>query len=236
MPSRKAGPTGAIRSLSGIDLFAALTESQRKAIEARCQWREYPEGASVIDRESPDTDVYFVVAGAVRVLIHSEAGREVAFDEMGPGACVGEIAAIDGALRTASVEAIAPTLCAILPRRAFLDVAVTSPAATMALLRRMAQMVRVSTERILDLSTLGAHNRVYAEILRLAKTAADGRLVIRPIPVHADLAARVSTTRETVARVFSDLSRKNVVVKERDGLVVTAPARLKAMVREFKTA
>jgi CRP-like cAMP-binding protein len=106
----------------------------------------------------------------------------------------------------------------------------------MALLKRMAAVVRVSTERILDLSTLGAHNRVYAEILRLAKTGADGRPAIRPIPVHADLAARVSTTRETVARVFSELARANVVIKERDALVVAAPARLKAMVREFKTA
>jgi CRP/FNR family transcriptional regulator, cyclic AMP receptor protein len=236
MASRKSGPVGAVRSLAGIDLFASLTESQRKAIEARCQWREFPEGASVIDRESPDTDVYFVVAGALKVLIHSEAGREVAFDDMGPGACVGEIAAIDGRPRTASVEATAPTLCAVLPRQTFLDVAVTSPAATMALLKRMAAMVRVSTERILDLSTLGAHNRVYAEILRLAKTGADGRLSIKPIPVHADLAARVSTTRETVARVFSELARKNIVVKEREALVVTAPGRLKAMVREFKTA
>jgi CRP/FNR family transcriptional regulator, cyclic AMP receptor protein len=236
MPSRKAAPTGAARTLAKIDLFAAMGEPQRKAIEARCQWREFPEGATVIDRESPDTDVYFVVAGAVRVLIHSESGREVSFDEMGPGACVGEIAAIDGRPRTASVEAIEPTLCAALTRQTFHDVALTSPAATMALLKRMAAMVRTSTERILDLSTLGAHNRVYAEILRLAKPGADGRPAIRPIPVHSDLAARVSTTRETVARVFSELARANVVIKERDALVVAAPARLKAMVREFKTA
>lgn len=236
MPSRKSAPIRAVRTLAKIDLFAALGEAQRNAIEARCQWREYPVGASVIDREAPGTEVYFVVAGAVRVLIHSESGRAVAFDDMAPGACVGEIAAIDGRPRTASVEALEPTLCAILPHRIFLDVIATSPAAAMALLKRMAAMVRASTERILDLSTLGAHNRVYAEILRLAKPGLDGRPAIRPIPVHSDLAARVSTTRETVARVFSELARANVVVKERDAMVVAAPARLKAMVREFKTA
>ncbi len=235
MAKGKSGPTGAARSLAHIDLFAALTVAQRGAIEARCRWREFPKGASVIDRESPETDVYFVVAGAVRVVIHSESGREVAFDEMGPGACVGEIAAIDGGPRSASVEALEPTLCAILPRQTFLDVAVTAPAATLALLRRMAAMVRVATERILDLSTLGAQNRVYAEILRLAKPSA-GKLVIKPIPVHGDIAARVSTTRETVARVFSELARKNIVVKEGGGLTVAAPSRLKAMVREFTTA
>jgi CRP/FNR family transcriptional regulator, cyclic AMP receptor protein len=236
MAKPKSGPTGAARTLSQIDLFAALTDGQRKAIEARCRWREFPQGASVIDRESPETDVYFVVAGAVKVVIHSESGREVAFDEMGPGACVGEVAAIDGGPRSASVEALVPTLCAILPRQVFLDVAVTAPAATLALLKRMAAVVRVSTERILDLSTLGAHNRVYAEILRLAKPSAPGKLIIKPIPVHGDIAARVSTTRETVARVFSELAKKNIVVKDGGALTIAAPARLKAMVREFKTA
>ncbi|MCA0448690.1 MAG: Crp/Fnr family transcriptional regulator [Proteobacteria bacterium] len=235
MAKGKSGPTGAARSLAKIDLFAALSGAQRAAIEARCRWREFPKGASVIDREAPETDVYFVVAGSVRVVIHSESGREVAFDEMGPGGCVGELAAIDGGPRSASVEALEQTLCAILPRQVFLDVAVTAPAATLALLRRMAAMVRVATERILDLSTLGAHNRVYAEILRLAKPVS-GKLVIKPIPVHGDIAARVSTTRETVARVFSELARKNIVVKEGGGLTIAAPARLKAMVREFKTA
>ena len=63
-----------------------------------------------------------------------------------------------------------------------------------------------------------------------------GARLIHPIPAHGDIAARVSTTRETVARVFSDLARKKIVVREKGELAVLEPKRLKEMVHEFKQA
>jgi signal-transduction protein with cAMP-binding, CBS, and nucleotidyltransferase domain len=53
----------------------------------------------------------------------------------------------------------------------------------------------------------GQPRSVHAEILRLARENEkdDNTAVIRPIPIHSDIASRVSTTRETVARVLGDL-------------------------------
>jgi len=226
----------AARSLKGIDMFARLAEASRQAIESKCRWRSFDAGQPVIDRDSDDSDVYFLVAGRARVVVYSESGREVSFDEIEAGACVGELAAIDGEPRSASVVALAPTLMAVLERRAFLDAVLANAPVQMALLGHLAGMVRHATSRIVELSTLGAHNRVYAEILRLAKPAAGGRTVIRPIPAHGDIAARVSTTRETVARVFSDLARKKIVVREKGELRVEEPRRLEEMVHEFRQA
>jgi CRP/FNR family cyclic AMP-dependent transcriptional regulator len=227
---------GAARSLAGIELFAGLGEGARKAVEARCRWRTFDTGQSIIDRDSEDSDVYFLVAGRARVVVYSQSGREVGFDEIGPGTCVGELAAIDGEPRSASVVANEPALFAVLGREAFLDAMVANPPAQLALLRQLARLVRHATSRIVELSTLGAHNRVYAEILRLATTNAAGRTAIRPIPAHGEIAARVSTTRETVARVFSDLARKKIVVREKGELAVLEPARLREMVNEFRQA
>jgi CRP/FNR family cyclic AMP-dependent transcriptional regulator len=112
------------------------------------------------------------------------------------------------------------------------------PPVAMALMQRLTQMVRMSVERIMDLSTLGANNRVYAELLRLSKAsvADDGSARIHPIPIHADLASRVSTTRETVARVMSDLSRKGLVRREGNVLILTDTERLEDMVEQFRGA
>jgi CRP-like cAMP-binding protein len=234
--TRKAPPAPAARTLKGIALFAPLPDAARHAVEAKCRWRVYEPDQPIIDRDSDDSDVYFLVAGKARVVVYSESGREVSFDEIDAGACVGELAAIDGAPRSASVVAIAPTLMAVLARQAFLDAVLASAPAQLALLNHLATMVRHATSRIVELSTLGAHNRVYAEILRLAKPAAGGRTVIRPIPAHGDIAARVSTTRETVARVFSELARQKIVVREKAELAVLEPRRLKEMVHEFRQA
>ena len=104
-------------------------------------------------------------------------------------------------------------------------------------LRELAQFVRVSTDRIMELSTLGAHNRVHSEILREARATADGdgnSARISPIPVHADIASRVSTTRETVARVLSDLAKQGLVKREKNALVVTDLKQLEQIVNEVR--
>ena len=84
----------------------------------------------------------------------------------------------------------------------------------------------------MDLSTLAANNRVQADLLQLASAnmADNGHAIISPIPVHGDVASRVSTTRETVARVMGDLTRQGLVERKRDKLVVKDVAQLREMV------
>ncbi|NKB48964.1 MAG: helix-turn-helix domain-containing protein, partial [Alphaproteobacteria bacterium] len=111
------------------------------------------------------------------------------------------------------------------------------PEMAIEVLRELAQFVRVSTNRIMELSTLGAHNRVHSEILREARALAgadDNSARISPIPVHADIASRVSTTRETVARVLSDLAKQGVVKREKNALVVTDLEQLEKIVNEVR--
>ena len=65
--------------------------------------------------------------------------------------------------------------------------------------------------------------------------SSDGRTAtISPIPLHADLASRVSTTRETVARVLNDLARDGIVERQKNALVVRDLPRLSAMVEELR--
>jgi CRP/FNR family transcriptional regulator, cyclic AMP receptor protein len=137
--------------------------------------------------------------------------------------------------------AIRPTVAASLPAAVFREILDTHPPVALSLLRRLAEVVRESTDRIMDLSTLGAHNRVYAELLREARDSdakaferGANQASIRPIPVHSDIAARVSTTRETVARVLGELARKGIVERDSDALVLRDVARLTKMIKEFR--
>lgn len=228
---------GRDRSLARAEIFRELSDGDRRRIEERCHWRTYAQNDTVIAREQDSHEVHFVVWGRVRVLDYAASGREVAFDDIGPGGIVGELAAIDGGARSASVIAVQRTLTASLDPRSFLNVLADHPEAGLATMRRLTRMVRQASERIMDLSALGANNRVHAEILRLARETAGPEAEtarLSPIPVHSEVASRVSTTRETVARVFSDLTRTGILRKERNVLVVDdvpALAELVASVR-----
>lgn len=224
------------RSLGAIKMFAGLESARLSKIEERCRWHTFYKDEQIIDREDDTRDVYFIVSGSVRVVNYSLSGREIAFDDIRSGSVFGELAALDGFPRSANVVSLAVTEVATMTQSSFQDMLVENPDVALKLMQRLAQVVRTSTDRIMDLSTLGANNRVYAEILRLAHEDQNGEntAMISPVPIHGDIASRVSTTRETVARVFSDLTKKKLIAREGPTLIVHDVERLEDMVEEFR--
>ena len=222
-------------SLRGIKLLDMLSAAEHGLLETRCRWHNYAAREQVFSRDSETTNLHFVVRGSVRVIDYAPSGREVSFEDIGAGGCFGELAAIDGAPRSASVMALEDAVVASLSRGEFTALVKREPEFALAVMRRLSHTVRGATERIFDLSTIGAQNRIHAELLRLAGTGGAGRAaVIRPIPVHGDIASRVSTTRETVARALSDLARQGIVQRDADCLLILDVARLAEMVRGIK--
>ncbi len=214
------------RTLAGIGLFEGLDAAERCRLEHRCTWRRYGAGETVLDRGSESSEVLFIIDGAVKILNFSLSGRAVAYATLRAGECFGELAAIDGKPRSASVVATEETLVAVLTSQEFLAVLKEHAEVTVKVLQRLTSMVRMGDVRIMELSTLAATQRVYAEILRMAKpdAAMPGRWLIHPLPPLREIASRISTTRETVARALSKLyptglirrSGKSLYILDRD--------------------
>ena len=223
-------------SLAGIDLLSGLGSAERHDIEQACAWKRFIPHQQVIDRNSHSRGVYMIVEGRVRVVNYALSGREVTLDELPEGNYFGELSAIDGRPRSARVIALTNSLIAALPGNKFLEILTIHPSIASKVLVQLAGVVRASNERIMDLSTLGANNRVHAELLRQARENMDGdnRAVIKPNPLHGDVASRVSTTRETVARVMNDLARQAIVERTKEALVIADVEKLHAMVQEVR--
>jgi CRP/FNR family transcriptional regulator, cyclic AMP receptor protein len=234
----RTGSAETARSLGHIELFESLEAAELIQLERLCVWQRWHAGEQIIDRETLSNDVFFIIRGRVRVIDYSHSGhREVVFDELRSGAVVGELAAIDGEPRSVNVVATDETVTASLPAESFIGIVLGHPKVAIAVMQRLSEMIRQSTARIMDLSTLGAHHRIYAELLRIAKTGGAARpnqAVIHPIPIHADIAARVSTTRETVARVLSELAHGDIVKREGDALVIRDLDQLTQMMNKFR--
>ena len=221
-------------TLDGIALLRDLPAGQREQLAAQCRWRDYRPHQEIFSREHPTRDVFFVATGKVRVVNWSYSGREVSFDDIAAGGIFGELAAIDGDPRSASVVALENTTVGSVDPETFIKLILEHPETARHLFERLAAMVRRGTNRIFELSVLGANIRIYADLLQLAEDGKTGEnsAEIRPIPVHSDIAARVSTTRETVARVMGDLSRREIVVRKSDRLVVPDVDLLAELIEE----
>lgn len=219
------------RSLAKIKLFEGLPRSEIEAIERLVRWRTFKAGEQILDRSSDNRDLFLVVEGSVRVVNFSRSGREVAYAVVNADGFFGELAAIDGEPRSATVVAVNKATLASLSPGLFIDLMSKHPEMLMAVVRRLAGIVRTCDDRIMDLSTLGAVQRVYLELLRMSKpdAAGAGFWVIYPMPPHKEIAARASTTRETVARVLSQLTSEGLVEKRDKVLYLQDKARLQAM-------
>ena len=203
-------------SLENIRLFSGLVSESLAYLEQICVWHNYAKGEEILVRKSTSREVFFVVEGAVSIVNFSASGREIAYTILEAGEYFGELAAIDKKPRSAHVVAIKPCLLASLKPEAFDEVMRQYPDIALRVLHKLAAIIRTNDERIMDLSTLGVHQRIYAELLRLAEPdpVVPGRWMIYPLPTQNDMAAKVSTTRETVARVISQLAGDGVIEKK----------------------
>lgn len=219
-------------SLANIDLLQQLTPPELKKIEQACTWRKIRAGDQIITRESASRDVIFVVQGEVRIVNFSLSGREVAYAEVGAGGYFGELAAIDGAPRSANVVAHRNCLLACLGPAPFRKMLSEHSATAVQVLEKLARIIRVCDDRIMDLATLGAHQRVYRELAKLVTEdpVRHGSWLIYPTPTQAAIASKASTTRETVARVMSQLASADILERKSKTLYVRDIERLNLLI------
>lgn len=213
-------------SYLGLARNAILSDLPRERLQwlaQMCRWRRYAPGQEIVARNGGGDDVHLIVDGAVRIHVYAADGREVLFTHLQQGGIVGDFAAVDGGLRSTDAHASTEVLSAVLAADAFRRLLREEPAVEERYLRSLVSLVRSLTDRVIELSTLGVQNRIRAEVLRLAHAApaGDDAVKLQPAPRHADLAARVGTTREQVTRELSALTRQGLLQKKKGALVVT---------------
>lgn len=193
--------------------FRSLTPEWRTFAEARLRRLRAKRGQTLIGRGAQSTDVYFVLEGTLGVVLYSAQGREVIIRSLGPGETFGELAAIDGLPRSASIVAETDARVAALAQQDFLACVENCPSAAMWLARLLAGKVRSMTEKVFELSALNVRARVHCELLRLARDAEvrNGEARLTPAPTHAEIANRIGTHREAVTREMQALAKDKVI-------------------------
>lgn len=226
--------TQASQSLEKVSVFRGLPMDTLTRIQKRCGWRNYEPGEPIVDYLDASDDVFFIAAGEARASIYSLAGKAVTFTDLGPGDMFGEYAAIDGARRSATIEARTSCHVASMSGAAFRELLQSEPAVMLALLRQFVMKIRTLTTRVYEFSALAVSNRIQAEVLRLARLAPqEGKGArIAGSPTHSEIASRISTHREAVTRELNRLARLGIIERRGSVLLVKDVERLAAMVHE----
>lgn len=211
-------------SLDQIPLLSALSSKERKDFGEKCRWRDYDARQTVIGRGDTYSDVFFLIAGVARVIDFSITGKVIDYALLGEGDVFGELAAIDGLPRSASVVTQTPSTIASISGRDFVNFVTIRPQISLLLMQRLSSFIRRGDERIANFNLLGAEQRVCLELLRMAAPTAqdDGRkLVINPFPTQSAFSNGVGLARETVGRILSRLTREQLIERRQKALYLT---------------
>jgi CRP-like cAMP-binding protein len=215
-------------ALRRFPLLEGLSTQRLEQLAHQCLWLTLQAGQQVMARADDRGEVCLLLSGRVRVTTYAASGRQVTFRDCGAGEYFGDIAAIDGLPRSADVVTLEPSVVASLEREAFRALLRAEPEVAERVMRRLASLVRLLSERVIDLSTLGVQHRLHVELLDLAHAAgvAGNQARLVPAPLHAALAGRISTNREQVTRELNQLVRDGLLVKEGKALVIADVRRL----------
>jgi adenylate cyclase len=203
----------ALVGLQKVDLFKGLDSYSLREIAARCRWIRCKRDQVVIRQDGTDRDVYFVIAGQVRVAAMAGRGRRIILRDVSAGEVFGEHAAIDGRARFADVLALRESLIASMPPEVFRAILANHASVRERLMRRLTGSVRELAGRLLELGAQPVQRRIWMELLRCARTAGvqGNRARLEPAPTTKEIASRVGTSREQVSRELSRLVRSGLL-------------------------
>jgi CRP/FNR family cyclic AMP-dependent transcriptional regulator len=223
-----------MQTLAHVPFFKDVADLEWERYDRRCIWRRFVEGETIVDYEDDSSDVYFIIAGEVRVLIRTQAGKEIILAEMRAGQFFGELAAIDGAKRSANVTALTNAEVCIMPASVFREVISASKTCCDRLLKMLTGRIRELNARLAEHSIFDLKHRLYSELLRLAgpRPGKPAERTVTPPPYHHVLAARIGCRREQVTRELSAMAQEGLVEKTRGALVLLRPQILEDRLAE----
>lgn len=193
---------------AGASFWEALAPTDAAALEARGFRRSFARGHAIFHAGQVADRVLILRTGRVKVIAPSASGREIVLAFHVPGDLVGELAALDGGVRSASMVALeAVDVLALTPTefRAFLD---AHPAAALALVSTLSRRLRDADARLMEFATVDSLGRVAIRLVELCERFGepDGDEIDVALPLsQEELAGWACTSLESAARALQTM-------------------------------
>jgi CRP-like cAMP-binding protein len=193
-------------------------------LAARGVRHTYRKGRLLIAEGEPGEMIYIILSGRLRAFsVDPEKDREITFGTYGPGEYVGEMS-LDGGPRSASVEAVQRSECALVSRATLMAFIGEHQAFAFELLGKVIGRARAATLSTRQMALNDCYGRLKAELESLAASdeGAAGRTIHSP-PTHLGLSRSIGCTRAMVTRLLNELERSGHLARVPGRWLVVRP-------------
>jgi CRP-like cAMP-binding protein len=222
-------------------LFAPLSREERARVAQEGVRRRHDKDEYLFFEGEPAEWLVFVAGGRVKMIKHSESGRETILATFGPGQILGEVGVLIGEAYPATAQALEPAVTLSLRRSAYIDLVRGHPDLAWALIEELGRRLQRSHEAIRSLAVEKVERRVARVLLRMANTAgerlesADTPGAVRiTVPLsRQDIADMAGTVIETAIRTLSKFHKQGWIETREGYIILLKPHQLVAIAEEL---
>jgi CRP/FNR family transcriptional regulator len=216
-----------VELLGRVPVFSTLVARDLERIAQLAVPRRFEPG-EVVFREGDASDTCYIVReGHARATHEHGDGRAITLATFGPGDIFGELAMFEDELRSATVEATAPTTVVGVLGPDMRALMREHPEIATRLVIALGRRLREANERLSRQSFQTVQSRVAMVLSELAAQAGEGSGEVLVTATQADLAQLAGSSRESASRFLAVLERAGVISQGRGRLVVHDPEALK---------
>jgi CRP/FNR family transcriptional regulator, cyclic AMP receptor protein len=192
--------------------------------------RQFPTHHVLIREGEKARDVILLRQAYVKVTAGVGGSREALIDIRASGDVVGEVAALDGSPRSATVTTCGSALVSTITADDFAAFLFRHPDAGLALSRRLASRLRFATRRRTDFSSYRVSVRLARVLVEVADAygyeSADGVRLAVPL-TQEELGALAGAAADSVYRELRVLAEQSIVETKYRNIVIRDLARLR---------
>ncbi|MEU4822748.1 Crp/Fnr family transcriptional regulator [Actinomadura citrea] len=208
-----------------------LTPVEREELAARGRVRDFDRGETLFAEGEDPGWVAVLLRGRVKACSYREFGGETILAVRGPGALLGEVAAIDGLPRSATVIALEPVGALAVTADEFMAFLQVHGRVSVLIMRMLCQRWRDADRKRVEFGMFDATGRVAQRLVELAERfgvpydrrtgAAGGDSVQITLNLsQEELAGWVGASREAVSKALRTLRRHGWIETGRRRLIV----------------
>ena len=199
---------------SSQGFWALLSRDERDTLKGLGLPRDYSAGATICNEGDPNTHVYILVAGWVKILSSTTDGHEIVLALRGDGETVGEVSGEITGRRNATIQAVNAVHALIVPYDNFISFLDSNHGAGRAYRHVMTQRWNDADAMLRIRAVTTGAQRLARLLLELADRHGHGvdgaRHLVMPL-TQDELASLAGTSRATVTRAFSNWRKRGFV-------------------------
>ena len=185
--------------------FDELPDDVLKNIADHTQLREYERGDVLFWEGDPCAGLHIIETGSVKLYRISPVGRQYIIAVLTEGATCNEVPAFDGGTNPVNVEALEPSRVWVVEPDVLRELIKLHPEFSLKVLDKFGQNLRNLVARVSEMAFYQVTHRLARLITEMPAEES------RPLWTQEQLAARLGTVREVVARSLRELEKSGAI-------------------------